>query len=93
MTKLHLGISPPLCPGSANRISVDDQTDILIQRIIRQKFSKHTIIAVAHKLETIIDFDKVAVLQNGDLKEFGNPHQLLAQDGSMFKSLYTGIDR
>ncbi|KAI4198547.1 MAG: hypothetical protein LQ350_005206 [Teloschistes chrysophthalmus] len=72
--------------------SVDDITDALIQRIIRQKFAKHTIIAVAHKLETIIDFDKVAVLQNGTLKEFGNPHQLLAQDGSRFKALYNGAD-
>lgn len=73
--------------------SVDDVTDMLIQRIIRQKFAKHTIIAVAHKLETIIDFDKVAVLQNGTLKEFGNPHQLLGQEGSRFKALYSGADR
>ncbi|KAI4254420.1 MAG: hypothetical protein L6R42_007195, partial [Xanthoria sp. 1 TBL-2021] len=56
------------------------------------KFAKHTIIAVAHKLETIIDFDKVAVLHNGVLMEYENPHTLLAQDGSRFKQLYTGSD-
>lgn len=72
--------------------SVDDTTDNLIQRIIRQKFAKHTIIAVAHKLETIIDFDKVAVLHHGALMEFGNPHTLLAQQESRFKQLYTGSD-
>lgn len=68
--------------------SVDDTTDSLIQRIIRQKFAKHTIIAVAHKLETIIDFDKVAVLDYGVLKEFDKPHTLLAREDSRFRQLY-----
>ncbi|KAL8774135.1 MAG: hypothetical protein Q9209_001243 [Squamulea sp. 1 TL-2023] len=72
--------------------SVDDATDTLIQRIIRQKFAKHTIIAVAHKLDTIIDFDKVAILHNGTLMEYDNPHTLLAQQDSRFKQLYTGAD-
>jgi ATP-binding cassette subfamily C (CFTR/MRP) protein 1 len=36
---------------------VDAKTDDLMQRVIREKFSKHTIIAVAHKLDTILDFD------------------------------------
>ncbi|KAL8995121.1 MAG: hypothetical protein Q9169_005084 [Polycauliona sp. 2 TL-2023] len=70
--------------------SVDDVTDSLIQRIIRRKFAHHTIIAVAHKLETIIDFDKVAVLSNGTLMEYENPHTLLAQEGSRFRGLYMG---
>ncbi|KAL8839223.1 MAG: hypothetical protein Q9170_001829 [Blastenia crenularia] len=72
--------------------SVDDSTDTLIQRIIRQKFAKHTIIAVAHKLETIIDFDKVAVLDNGTLKEFDKPHTLLANEDSRFRQLYRSGD-
>lgn len=60
----------------------------MIQRIVRQKFSRHTIIAVAHKLDTIVDFDKVAVLENGVLKEFENPGILLADEGSAFSKLY-----
>lgn len=70
--------------------SVDDVTDKLIQTIIRQKFSKHTILAVAHKLDTITDFDKVAVMDNGTLSEFDSPHALLAQPSSAFKQLYNG---
>jgi len=70
--------------------SVDDVTDTLIQRIIRQKFAKHTIIAIAHKLETIVDFDKVAVLDNGALREFGNPNALLNEPSSAFRQLYHG---
>ena len=68
--------------------SLDDVTDALIQRIIRQKFSGHTIIAVAHKLDTITDFDKVAVLDKGSLVELDSPHKLLAKSSSAFSLLY-----
>ena len=68
--------------------SLDDVTDALIQRIIRQKFSRHTIIAVAHKLDTITDFDKVAVLDKGSLVELDSPYKLLAQPNSAFGKLY-----
>lgn len=65
---------------------------MMIQRIIRQKFSKHTIIAVAHKLDTIIDFDKVAVLENGFLREFDSPNVLLGTPSSAFAQLYNSSD-
>lgn len=68
--------------------SLDEVTDALIQRIIRQKFSRHTIIAVAHKLDTITDFDKVAVLDKGTLVELDSPHKLLAEPSSAFSQLY-----
>ena len=60
----------------------------MIQKIIRQKFSKHTIISVAHKLESILDYNKVAVMDNGVLKEFDSPHVLLGNPKSMFAQLY-----
>ena len=44
---------------------------------------------MAHKLDTILDFDKVAVLDNGTLKEFDNPHVLLTRPESAFRQLYT----
>lgn len=58
-----------------------------MQRVIREKLSRHTIIAVAHKLDTILDFDKVALLESGVLKEFDDPYSLLAAD-SEFSKLY-----
>lgn len=79
--------SPPN-PAANLLYSVDEITDAMIQRIIRQKFSKHTILAVAHKLDTIADFDKVAVLDNGTVVEFDSPHALLAQPSSAFRQLY-----
>ena len=58
-----------------------------MQRLIREKFSNHTVIAVAHKLETVLDFDKVAVLDGGVLVEFDNPYTLLSRP-SAFNKLY-----
>jgi ABC-type multidrug transport system fused ATPase/permease subunit len=59
-----------------------------MQRVIRENFSCHTILAVAHKLDTILDFDKVATLDAGKLIEFDDPYTLLSTD-SAFSKLYT----
>lgn len=67
--------------------SVDRKTDMLMQRIIREEFSQHTIIAVAHRLETILDFDRILVLDRGKVMECDSPANLLAGP-SMFKDLY-----
>jgi ATP-binding cassette subfamily C (CFTR/MRP) protein 1 len=46
---------------------------------------------VAHKLDTILDFDKVVVMNRGQLVEYGRPHKLLERQGSWFKSLYEEV--
>lgn len=68
--------------------NVDRETDQLMQRIIREEFKDHTIITVAHRLDTIMDSDVVAVLDAGTLVEFGNPQELLAKESSVFKDLH-----
>jgi ABC-type multidrug transport system fused ATPase/permease subunit len=82
----------PSASGSrseANRSnSVDTRTDELMQRVIREKFSSHTVLTVAHKLESILDYDKVVVLEEGRIIETGVPYDLLSQDGSHFRRLY-----
>lgn len=55
--------------------------------IVKEKFKDSTVISVAHRLNTIIDFDRVLVLDSGRVIEEGNPRDLLKRH-SAFKSLY-----
>jgi ATP-binding cassette subfamily C (CFTR/MRP) protein 1 len=71
--------------------SLDQATDSHVQKLLRSKFTHHTLIAVAHKLDTILDFDKVVVMNKGQLVEYGSPHKLLERQGSWFKSLYEDV--
>ncbi len=68
--------------------SVDVHTDVLMQQIIREEFRGCTIISVAHRLDTIVDFDRVAVLSAGRVLECGKPEELLKMEGGAFKELY-----
>ncbi len=67
--------------------SVDGETDKLMQKIVREDFGKHTVITVAHRLETIMDSDVVLVLHAGKLVESGPPLELAAREGGVFSSL------
>ncbi len=58
-----------------------------MDELIRKQFSDWTAIVVAHRLKTIADFDKVLVLQDGNVMEYDSPKNLLARD-SMFKTLW-----
>merc|ERR1712168_1649261 len=58
--------------------AVDLETDELIQATIRKEFSDCTILTIAHRLNTIMDSDKVLVLDAGRVKEFDSPAGLLA---------------
>ncbi|KAG0583130.1 hypothetical protein KC19_3G111800 [Ceratodon purpureus] len=67
--------------------SVDTRTDAIIQKIIRSEFAKSTVISIAHRIPTVMDSDKVLVLDSGLVKEFDVPSRLLEQPGSLFASL------
>lgn len=55
----------------------DPQTDALIQTTIRTRFADCTILTIAHRLHTIMDCDKVMVMDAGQLVEFASPYELL----------------
>ncbi|KAJ5629255.1 P-loop containing nucleoside triphosphate hydrolase protein [Penicillium herquei] len=73
--------------------SVDSETEKLMQHVIRTRFKDQTIIAIAHKLESILDFDKIAFLDQGRVVEFDTPQNLLSKEGSAFRSLYNSAQR
>lgn len=56
--------------------------------MIRSEFGDRTIIMIAHRLDTLLDFDKVAVLDAGSLIESGSPRDLLLDESSAFSRLY-----
>ena len=67
--------------------SIDLETDMKIQKTIRNEFSESTVITIAHRIHTIIDSDRVVVLEMGELKEFEKPSVLLSDKSSMFSQL------
>ena len=66
--------------------SIDYATDSKIQDTLRE-VKGSTIITIAHRLQTIIDYDKVLVLDQGKVTEFDSPWALLSREGSIFKGM------
>uniref|UniRef100_A0A8C7VRJ0 Cystic fibrosis transmembrane conductance regulator n=2 Tax=Oncorhynchus mykiss TaxID=8022 RepID=A0A8C7VRJ0_ONCMY len=66
--------------------NVDPRTDELIQKTIRDKFRECTVLTIAHRLNTIIDSDRILVLDAGQIHAYDEPHTLLQNhDGIFFK--------
>ncbi|CAD8181895.1 unnamed protein product [Paramecium pentaurelia] len=60
--------------------NVDMITDCVIQQIIKEKFNDCTILTIAHRLNTIADYDRIFVLEDGKVLEQGHPYELLVQN-------------
>ncbi|NXL55713.1 MRP7 protein, partial [Chordeiles acutipennis] len=75
-----------LCIDEATA-SVDQKTDQLLQQTIRQRFADKTVLTIAHRLNTILDSDRVLVMQAGRVAELDSPTRLSQKDGSLFQRL------
>nr|CAB3219632.1 multidrug resistance-associated protein 7-like [Phallusia mammillata] len=67
--------------------NIDLQSDALIQETVRKCFQNRTVITIAHRVETILDCDRVIVMENGKLVEFEEPGKLLRDPSSLFAQL------
>ena len=67
--------------------SIDYKSDSLIQQTIREEFGHLTILTIAHRLRTIIDYDKILVMDAGKVVEYDNPYVLIANKESLFYSM------
>lgn len=69
--------------------AVDMHTDSLIQRSIREEFTDSTLLVIAHRLSTIADFDRILVLSDGTVAEYGSPQELWAKgpEESIFRGM------
>ncbi|PRP75003.1 hypothetical protein PROFUN_07396 [Planoprotostelium fungivorum] len=70
--------------------AVDFETDDLIQRTIRTSFKETTVLTIAHRIHTVMDYDKILVLDRGMVAEFDAPQKLLNDTGSIFHSMRLG---
>ncbi|ELU10450.1 hypothetical protein CAPTEDRAFT_161237 [Capitella teleta] len=64
--------------------AVDMETDDLIQQTIRSEFKESTVLTIAHRLNTVMDYDRILVLDQGEIKELDTPSRLLADKNSAF---------
>eukprot|EP00095_Tigriopus_kingsejongensis_P011739 snap_masked-scaffold613_size124221-processed-gene-0.1 protein:Tk11739 transcript:snap_masked-scaffold613_size124221-processed-gene-0.1-mRNA-1 annotation:"abc transporter abcc1" len=71
--------------------AVDLETDALIQKTIREDFHHCTVLTIAHRLNTIVDSDRILVLEDGRVAEIDSPQKLQANPNSMFSSMITSL--
>ncbi|KAJ3015274.1 hypothetical protein NUW54_g1087 [Trametes sanguinea] len=68
--------------------AIDYETDSIIQTSLRTELGKDvTLLTVAHRLQTIMDSDKIMVLDAGQIVEFGKPSELLQKENGLLRSL------
>lgn len=66
---------------------MDGATDALIQQMLRTRFQDTTLLTIAHRLNTIMDYDRVLVMDAGQAAEYGSPVELLAREDGIFTEL------
>lgn len=61
--------------------SLDNQTDKIVQKTVREELSDRTVLTIAHRLATIVDSDRVLVMDSGEMVEFDTPSKLVESGG------------
>ena len=73
--------------------NIDMRTDEMVQEVIRKAFDKSTVITIAHRLNTIIDFDKIVVMDRGKVVEIGTPVKLLDDTNGFLHHMVKAMGR
>jgi len=73
--------------------NIDIKTEQIIQKLINEEFADSTVLTIAHRLNTIINSDRVLVLSKGEVEEYDDPQTLLEDTESMFYSYANELKR
>lgn len=68
--------------------NIDFQTEDKIQKVLMSQFKNDTIVTIAHRINTLISYDRILVLDKGEIVEFDEPGKLLNNQNSLFFKLY-----
>lgn len=72
--------------------AIDSETDALVQQTLKEAFTNVTMLIIAHRLNTVIDCSHILVMEDGQVAEFDNPANLLANPRSKFKFMLDATD-
>ncbi|KIJ38897.1 hypothetical protein M422DRAFT_781226 [Sphaerobolus stellatus SS14] len=67
--------------------SIDKAADVKIQGAIREEFNRSLLLTIAHRIGTVIDFDRLIVLDKGRIAEFDTPYNLISKEGGIFREM------
>ena len=66
-------------------------TDDVVQAMVRREFKEATVITIAHRLNTIIDYDRILIMDDGQAAEYGTPSDLLKTKGGHLRMLVDAL--
>ena len=69
--------------------SIDYKTEEMIQKAINELLNESTLITIAHRIKTIINYDKIMTIENGEIVDFDTPKNLINNKNSLFYELYS----
>ncbi|XP_033648066.1 ATP-binding cassette sub-family C member 9-like [Asterias rubens] len=72
--------------------SIDLETDKLLQRVVTTAFAERTVLTIAHRIGTILNSDKILVLDDGKVAEYGAPNELIEKEDGIFASFVRDKD-
>ncbi|KAL1500520.1 hypothetical protein AB1Y20_013176 [Prymnesium parvum] len=71
--------------------NLDEKSDAAIQALLRSEFNSYTVLTIAHRLGTVVDYDRLIVMGAGRILEEGAPSELLARDGGVLQSMAAAL--